>query len=234
MIYVGDDACPARITERVGDSISHCSTTVCKALRHQLGLTPRELHFSPQPDIPIVIASSTMSSSTTPDQVGNSRLHDNARISHDRTGPERLRPHVLRSKGQTATAGANSCPSAPQGSYPLAAILTSSRLHRRENTRRLQSPLIARARRSRDPANMPRESSRRHQSCPRLGRTRTRFAWQSSTIPGDADGYKGPGLDDDDSFSSSIPLVSLPPVEEPPSQGQVWMTFQHTELPESY
>jgi hypothetical protein len=115
-IYVGDDASPARITERVGDSISHCSTTVCKALRHQLGLTPRELHFSPQLDIPIVIASSTMSSSITPDQVGNSRLHDNARISHDRTGRESLRPRVLRqSKGQTTTAGANSGPSAPQG-----------------------------------------------------------------------------------------------------------------------
>jgi hypothetical protein len=119
-------------------------------------------------------------------------------------------------------------------SYPLPAILTFSRLHRREKTRRLQSPLIARARRSQDPANMPRESSGRHQSCPRLGRTRKRFAWQSSTITGDADGYKGPGLDHEDPFSSSIPLIPLPPVEEPPSQGQVWMTFQHTEQPESY
>jgi hypothetical protein len=27
-----------------------------------------------------------------------------------------------------------------------------------------------------------------------------RFAWQSSTITGDADGYEGPGLDDDDPF----------------------------------
>jgi hypothetical protein len=116
MIYVGDDASPARITERVGDSISNCSTTVCKALQHKPGLTPRELHSSPQPHIPIVIAGSTMSSSTTPDQVGNSRLHDNARISHDRTGPESLRYRVLRQwKGQTTTAGTNSGPSAPQG-----------------------------------------------------------------------------------------------------------------------